>query len=145
MDTRLNIINIINLDGELAYQGWRPLSPDLMPRDDRFNDRALVTANIGSYQPNAWGLYDMHGNAAEWTRSVYKPYPYSNDNSDAANNKERIVHGGSWRDRPWRCRLSFRLNYPSYQPVFNVGFRVILEGDETIKTAQISQKGEKKP
>jgi formylglycine-generating enzyme required for sulfatase activity len=119
---------------DLAYQGWRPLAPDLAPRDDRFNDHALVTTDVGSYQPNAWGLYDMHGNAAEWTRSVYKSYPVTQ--ADATPSDERVVRGGSWRDRPWRCRSSFRLGYPAYQRIFNVGFRVILEEDTAVKTAQ---------
>ncbi|MBI4605534.1 MAG: SUMF1/EgtB/PvdO family nonheme iron enzyme, partial [Planctomycetes bacterium] len=60
---------------DLAYRGWRPKSPDLVPRDARFNDGALVTAEVGSYAPNAFGLHDLHGNAAEWTRSAYRPYP----------------------------------------------------------------------
>jgi formylglycine-generating enzyme required for sulfatase activity len=50
-------------------------SPRWHPKDSRFRDGAIVTANVGSYRPNAWGLCDMHGNAAEWTRSSYRPYP----------------------------------------------------------------------
>jgi formylglycine-generating enzyme required for sulfatase activity len=97
--------------------------------DTRFRDQAAVTAPIGSYQPNAWGLYDMHGNAAEWTRSRYQPYPYRDDEgrNDAAGGGGRVVHGGSFFDRPARCRSSFRLEYPSWQRVFNVGFRVVCE------------------
>ena len=39
----------------LADEGWRPKSPDLVPKDDRFNDGALVTCAVGRYAPNAWG------------------------------------------------------------------------------------------
>jgi formylglycine-generating enzyme required for sulfatase activity len=120
----------------LAYDGWRPLSPDLVPRDSRFNDRALVTAEAGRYQPNPWGLFDMHGNAAEWTRSSYRPYPYRPELDQVrftmttlSGAEEKVVRGGSWRDRPKRSRSAFRLSYPAYQPVFNVGFRVIIEAD----------------
>ena len=114
---------------ELAYGGWRPKSPDLTPRDDRFDDGALVTADVGGYRPNPWGLYDLHGNAAEWTRSSLRPYPEGPDRTgrDADRSPEKVVRGGSWYDRPRRCRSAFRLGYPPYQRVFNVGFRVVCE------------------
>ncbi len=99
-----------------------------IPADTRFDDGELVTAHVGSYEPNAWGLYDMHGNAAEWTRSKYRPYPVVEDARDADRNDEsRVVRGGSFHDRPHRCRSSFRLSYPAWQRVHNVGFRVVCE------------------
>jgi formylglycine-generating enzyme required for sulfatase activity len=109
---------------------------DYVPKYSRFNDGGLVTVKAGSYKPNAWGLYDMHGNAAEWTRTAYKPYPYNaadgRDNGDGAGKK--VVRGGSWRDRPAFCRSAFRLAYPAWQRVYNVSFRVVCEiadGKET--------------
>ncbi|MHC4633049.1 MAG: SUMF1/EgtB/PvdO family nonheme iron enzyme, partial [Planctomycetota bacterium] len=97
--------------------------------DVRFDDGAVATANVGSYRPNAWGLYDMHGNACEWTRTTYKPYPYkTNDGRDYPDNAGRkVVRGGSWYDHPKRCRSAFRLSYPAWQRVHNVGFRVVCE------------------
>jgi len=99
---------------------------DWLPKDARFNDAALVSADVGGYRPNAWGLHDMHGNVAEWTLTAYRPYPYSG--ADGRNTPsaagERVVRGGSWYDRPNRCRSAFRLSYRPYQPVYNVGFRV---------------------
>ncbi|MCY2990871.1 MAG: SUMF1/EgtB/PvdO family nonheme iron enzyme [Planctomycetota bacterium] len=101
---------------------------DWVPKDERFNDGGLVSVDVGAYQANAWGLHDMHGNVWEWTRSVERPYPYADDNrNDLATAGRRIVRGGSWYDRPQRCTSSFRLAYEPYAPVFNVGFRVILE------------------
>ena len=113
----------------LAYEGWAPRSPDIVPRDARFNDGALVTAAVGGYRVNPWGLHDVHGNAAEWTRSQYAPYPYREDDgrNDAATSGERVVRGGSWYDRAQRCRSAFRLAYAPYQRVFNVGFRVVCQ------------------
>ena len=98
--------------------------------DVRFDDGAIATADVGGYRPNAWGLYDMHGNVAEWTRTTYRPYPCDErDGRDAAGpDGRKVVRGGSWRDRPKRCRSAFRLSYPSWQRVFNVGFRVVCEG-----------------
>jgi formylglycine-generating enzyme required for sulfatase activity len=70
----------------------------------------------------------MHGNVGEWTRSVQRPYPYAEDDrNEPAASGRRVVRGGSWYDRPQRCTSSFRLAYEPYAPVFNVGFRVILE------------------
>ena len=95
--------------------------------DNRFNDGAVVTAEVGGYQPNAWGLRDMHGNAAEWTLTTYRPYPYQQDDGreDPASHGPKVVRGGSFFDRPARSRSAVRLSYPSWRRVFNVGFRVV--------------------
>jgi len=106
---------------------------------------------VGSYQANPWGLHDMHGNAAEWTRSLYKPYPYREDDgrngaiadcqlpianlktqSEIENRKSeitqrRVVRGGSWYDRADLARSGSRTSYWPWQRVFNVGFRVACE------------------
>jgi formylglycine-generating enzyme required for sulfatase activity len=102
---------------KLADEGWRPKSPDLVPKDSRFNDGSLVTTEVGRYLPNAWGLHDMHGNAAEWTRSDYGP------------SAKKVIRGGSWRDRPKLCRSASRWAYDPWQKVFNVGFRVVIDPD----------------
>jgi formylglycine-generating enzyme required for sulfatase activity len=86
---------------------------DWIPRDDRFDDGGFVTTNVGAYQPNAWGLHDMIGNAWEWT-------------ADPAPDGGRIARGGSWHDRPHRGRANQRVVYQPYQRVFNVGFRIVL-------------------
>jgi formylglycine-generating enzyme required for sulfatase activity len=113
----------------LVYDARDQYSPDLTPRDARFDDGRLVTANVGDYQSNAWGLHDMHGNAWEWTRSLYRPYPYQD--GDGRNEidmmGQRVVRGGSWYDRPLRCRSAFRLSYPAWQKIYNVSFRVVME------------------
>ena len=97
---------------------------DWIPKDSRFNDGSLLSVAPGGYQPNAWGLHDMHGNVAEWTRSTYRPYP----NADPQITPGRkVVRGGSWRDLPKRCTSSFRTPFEPYQRVYNVGFRVISE------------------
>ena len=77
--------------------------------------------------PNSWGLFDMHGNVWEWTRSLYLPYPYveGDGRNDMHTAGRRVVRGGSWYDRPKLCTASIRLDYWPYQPVFNVGFRVV--------------------
>lgn len=121
------------------YAAARPMKnpnrfDDWVPRDDRFDDGGFVTMPVGRYRANAWGLHDMHGNAWEWTRSMYRPYPYRDGdgrNELAATDvdAERVARGGSWYDRPFRCTSSYRLPYRAYQRVYNVGFRVICESE----------------
>ena len=103
-----------------------PITMDFTPRDGRFNDGQRIACDVGSYQPNAWGLSDMHGNVSEWTRSAYRPYPYKSDGRDDGDaTGERVIRGGSWADRPFRATSAFRLHYPRWQKVHNVGFRVV--------------------
>jgi len=102
---------------------------DWIPKDERYRDNGFVSENVGGHAPNAWGLFDIHGNVWEWTRTAMRPYPYDehdgrNDETSAEN---RVVRGGSWRDRPREARSAVRLAYRPYQGVFNVGFRVIAE------------------
>ena len=106
-----------------------PAEMDYELRDKRFNDGVVHLAKVGSYQPNAWGLFDMHGNVAEWTRSAYRPYPYSDTDgrNNTTVNELKSVRGGSWYQRQHRSTSSWRLGYPGWQRVYNVGFRVIVE------------------
>ena len=117
-----------------GYSQQRPMKnpnryDDWIPRDDRFNDGGFVTEPPGKYKPNPWGLCDMHGNAAEWTRSSYRPYPYRDDDGRNAANpgEEKVVRGGSWYDRPFRCTASYRVPYRPWQRAYNTGLRVIVE------------------
>jgi len=111
---------VVPLANPTRYDDW-------IPRDNRFNDGELVSAPVRRYAPNAWGLFDMHGNVAEWTRTTRRSYPYraSDGRDDGETRGEKSVRGGSWRDRPKRCRSAFRLAYRPYQRVYNVGFRVV--------------------
>jgi formylglycine-generating enzyme required for sulfatase activity len=106
-------------------------SPKWHPRVERFNDGAMISTNVARYQPNAWGLCDMHGNVAEWTRTAYRPYPYdTGDGRDDPNAPgAKVVRGGSWYDQPYRATSSFRVHYQPWQRVYNVGFRVAIEGE----------------
>jgi formylglycine-generating enzyme required for sulfatase activity len=96
--------------------------------DRRFDDGSCMTAFVGERQPNRFGVADMHGNVAEWTLSLYRPYPYeAGDGRNRPNAAgERVVRGGSFLDRPDRCRSAARYSYPSWQKVYNVGFRIVV-------------------
>ncbi|MBN1342639.1 MAG: SUMF1/EgtB/PvdO family nonheme iron enzyme [Phycisphaerae bacterium] len=101
--------------------------PPWRPAIDTVNDRFRVSAPVGTYQPNPWGLFDMHGNVAEWTQTLYRPYPYRDGDgrNDPDAQAKRVVRGGSWYNRPKRARSAFRLAYQPFRGVYNVGFRVI--------------------
>ncbi|MFV1966729.1 MAG: SUMF1/EgtB/PvdO family nonheme iron enzyme, partial [Pirellulaceae bacterium] len=121
--------SLANLADKRLILAWHKDAFDWMPKVVTVDDGTCVTADVGRYAPNAWGLHDLHGNAAEWTRSLYRPYPYAEDDgrNDPAIAGERVVRGGSFYDRPYRCRSTFRLSYPAWAGVFNVGFRVACE------------------
>ena len=91
------------------------------------------TCNVGSYAPNAWGLYDMHGNVWEWCNDWYGAYDngFVSDPQGAASGTQHSERGGSWRNAAKRCRAAIRRKSEPDQIYDNLGFRVIL----TIKEA----------
>jgi formylglycine-generating enzyme required for sulfatase activity len=95
------------------------------------------TAAVGSYQPNAFGLYDMHGNVAEWCADWYDPEYYSNSpeedplgppfgvvSTKFTNNGNQnffvVIRGGCWVDEGRACRTAYR-----YRAMPNTQYRVI--------------------
>ena len=98
-------------------------------RDNRFVDNHFVVDYVKQCLPNAWGLYDMIGNNAEWTRSDAKPYPYRENDGRNSGSLEttKIARGGSWIDRPKVTGSSTRYYYLPHQKVYVVGFRVVIE------------------
>ena len=95
------------------------------PKENSVDDGNMLQVAGGAYQANAFGLYDMQGNVAEWTRSDYLPYPY--DEKEQGSGTEKVVRGGSWNDHPKHCTAYYRRSYLPWQKVYNVGFRVIIE------------------
>ena len=85
---------------------------------------------VGSYLPNAWGLYDMHGNVIEWCLDWYKSDPGSSAVTDpvgASSGSNRVLRGGSWSNIAQNCRSAVRsLGNPSNNSINYFGFRVVL-------------------
>ena len=101
---------------------------------DGKGERLGKTQKVGSYPPNAWGLFDMHGNVWEWTSDWYALYPKdkSIDPTGPENGSHRVNRGGCWLDDAVACRAARRhADYPDYHSP-NIGFRLILVPDATL-------------
>lgn len=89
-----------------------------------------MTAPVGSYKPNAWGLYDMHGNVYEWVEDVhsinYLGLPSDGSaNTTIGETQFRVLRGGSWKDLAWYCRPFIRWNnLPDFKNS-EIGFRLV--------------------
>ena len=96
----------------------------------------LKATPVGSYSPNAWGIYDMHGNEFEWCLDWYHgrlPGGIDPDLSQIRGvpNRDgsysRVRRGGAWNDEYIYCRSAFRLRYEPERRADHIGFRVVLK------------------
>jgi len=89
------------------------------------------TTDVGSFPPNAFGLYDMHGNVGEWCRDRYDSDYYSKSPGEnpygpgPSSLSSRVVRGGGWRDGARLCRAASRGDDWSLFGSRSYGFRLV--------------------
>ncbi len=88
----------------------------------------ITTHPVGGKKPNAWGLYDMHGNVWEWCQDWYDEGYYANSTTDdptgPSGGSFRVLRGGCWNYPAWICRSAFRYWLVPGDRIFHLGFRV---------------------
>lgn len=117
---------------EANYWGDYPY----MIEDNYFNQSNLetqpgvyrqTTVEVNSFSPNAWGLYNMHGNVGEWVWDYYGAYSTEaqTDPTGVETGTRRVYRGGGWNDFAKNLRSAYRAAMPQENSNYNLGFRLV--------------------
>lgn len=116
---------------EANYYGHYPYEIE-----EHYFDQSELTTKPGTYRqatvaadsfpPNAFGLYNMHGNVAEWTWDLYGPYPESSQEDPAGpqTGSLHVYRGGGWNDFAKNLRSAYRAAMEPEQAGVNTGIRL---------------------
>jgi formylglycine-generating enzyme required for sulfatase activity/ferric-dicitrate binding protein FerR (iron transport regulator) len=121
-DARLDLLGRYQYNGGKVWNGtaWADPTTDCTTEN--------ATAAVGSYAPNAWGLYDMHGNVWEWCLDWYVGNLGTGaviDPLGADSGSDRVARGGGWGRAASNCRPAFRYCYGPSSRYYHIGFRLV--------------------
>ncbi len=115
--------------GRAGTTGWWYFGNAIDANKANYDSNSDRTAPVGSYPPNAFGLYDMTGNTAQWTEDCHHP-SYAGAPTDGAawlqgaDCTVRNVRGGAWSLHRWSVRIAQRIGDPVKSRNSHLGFRV---------------------
>lgn len=113
---------------DTSYGNFRGVYPRELDAATR-STQTYGTEPVGSYKPNAFGLYDIHGNVSEWTLDVYNgrlPGGRLTDPKPRSGGERYTLRGGSWEDSAVRVRSAARSNAAMSTESNAIGFRIFL-------------------
>ena len=119
-ETLAKVGNVADAAAKAKFPDWK--------HTIKANDGYVFTAPAGKFKPNAFGLYDMHGNAYQWCADRFGAEYYAKSPADDPTGPDtgdgRVLRGGSWNFRACNCRSAERTGLLPFNPFDFTGFRV---------------------